>query len=226
MNSRIKSRASTSGSTTNSNSITAVASAAVSFEYASLRHRSHCPLGIYVVPSKESLFIWDAIFFVHQGYYADGIFKFRLLFPPNYPERPPTVQFITEMFHPLISSNGIFNLSPRFHPWRPKEHFVFHVLHYIKASFKKPVLDKIIEGDCLNKEAYRLMFSRMYHDSTGSFASLATQSSLLSQSPSSLFERDLPPPSDKSRGMILRDLKPQQLQEMRTKLGLAEWDGE
>lgn len=66
----------------------------------------------------------------------------------------------------------------------------------------------------------------MYHDSTGSFASLATQSSLLSQSPSSLFERDLPSSPDKSCGMILRELKPQQLQEMRTKLGLAEWDGE
>ncbi|KAK0468350.1 UBC-like protein [Desarmillaria tabescens] len=220
MNSRMKSRANTSGSTTDSSSISAVASAAVSFEYASLRHRSHCPLGIYVVPSKESLFIWDAIFFVHQGYYADGIFKFRLLFPPNYPDRPPTVQFTTDMFHPLISANGIFNLAPRFHPWRPKEHFVFHVLHYIKASFKKPVLDKITEADCLNKEAYR------YHDSTGSFASLATQSSLLSQSPSSLFERDLPSSSDKSHGMILRELKPQQLQEMRTKLGLAEWDEE
>ncbi|KAK0206544.1 UBC-like protein [Desarmillaria ectypa] len=218
----MKSRVNTSGSITDSNSTTAVASAAVSFEYASLHHRSHCPLGIYVVPSKESLFIWDAIFFVHQGYYADGIFKFRLLFPPNYPERPPTVQFITDMFHPLISANGIFNLAPRFHHWRPKEHFVFHVLHYIKASFKKPVLDKITEADCLNKEAYRYV----YHNSTGSFASLATQSSLLSQSPSSLFEREMPSSSNKSYGMILQELKPQQLQEMRTKLGLAEWDEE
>lgn len=44
-----------------------VARAAVAFEYASLRHRSHCPLGMYIVPSNESVMVWDAIFFVHRG---------------------------------------------------------------------------------------------------------------------------------------------------------------
>jgi hypothetical protein len=40
---------------------------AISLEYASLRHSQHCPLGIYVVPSAETLLVWDAVFFVHQG---------------------------------------------------------------------------------------------------------------------------------------------------------------
>ena len=53
------------------------------------------------------------------GYYADSILKFRLIFPPNYPERPPTVQFVTDVFHPLVSQqDGTFNLAPRFRPWR------------------------------------------------------------------------------------------------------------
>ena len=52
------------------------------------------------------------------GYYADAILKFNLTFPPNYPERPPTVQFVTDIFHPLISQDGTFGLSPRFRPWR------------------------------------------------------------------------------------------------------------
>ena len=40
---------------------------AVALEYASLRHASHCPLGVYVDPSIESLLVWDAVLFVHQG---------------------------------------------------------------------------------------------------------------------------------------------------------------
>lgn len=116
---------------------------AVSLEYASLRYPKHCPTGMYVTPSPEKLLIWDAVFFVHQGmslaqkspavsancnplltqtapgYYADSILKFRITFPPNYPERPPVVQFLTDVFHPLISQqDGTFNLASRFRPWR------------------------------------------------------------------------------------------------------------
>ena len=90
------------------------------------------------------------------GYYTDSILKFRLVFPHTYPERPPTVQFLTDVFHPLISQqDGTFNLAPRFRQWRPKEHHVFDVLHWVKAAFKKQALDEIKEGDCFNKEAYR-----------------------------------------------------------------------
>jgi hypothetical protein len=47
--------------------ISSVTRTAISLEYASLRHSQHCPLGIYVVPSAETLLVWDAVFFVHQG---------------------------------------------------------------------------------------------------------------------------------------------------------------
>lgn len=109
----------------------------VSLEYIALLHGGHCPLGIYVIPSSSNLLAWDAVFFVHQGqyrivtsdpesvvgwtilgYYADAILKFRLSFPSNYPESSPSVFFLTDVFHPLISSTGAFNLAPRFRPWR------------------------------------------------------------------------------------------------------------
>lgn len=106
------------------------------------------------------------------GYYADSILKFRLAFPANYPDSPPAVDFVTDIFHPLISSTGSFNLAPRFKPWRcvatalenrtsfmtqfrPKEHHVFDVLHWVKAAFKKHALDSFQESDCFNKEAFR-----------------------------------------------------------------------
>ena len=53
-----------------------------------------------------------------SGYYSDAVLKFRLTFPRNYPERPPVVQFVTDVFHPLVAQDGIFNLAPRFRPWR------------------------------------------------------------------------------------------------------------
>ncbi|KAI0638041.1 UBC-like protein [Trametes polyzona] len=193
---------------------------AVSLEYAALRHTGHCPLGMYVTPSPDNLMVWDAVFFVHQGYYTDSILKFRLAFPPDYPERPPTVQFLTDVFHPLISQqDGTFNLAPRFRPWRPKEHHVFDVLHWVKAAFKKHALDEIKEGDCFNKEAYR------YHDTTSSFAALATQSSMLSQSASALFDRDHPSMAGKgSHSMQFRELRTEQLDSLRKRLGLQDWE--
>ncbi|KAF7355278.1 UBC-like protein [Mycena sanguinolenta] len=189
----------------------------ISLEYASLQHRDHCPLGMYVVPSPESLLVWDAVFFVHQGYYADAILKFRLTFPSNYPDNPPTVQFVTDVFHPLISQSGMFQPGPAIPTMA--EHRVFDVLHWIKAAFKKQALDGIRESECLNKEAYRL-----YHDTTSSFAGLASQSSLLSQSAPALFDRDHPTLRGKPRDALpFRELAPDQLQTMRTKIGLKEW---
>lgn len=39
--------------------------------------------------------------------------------------------------------------------YRPKEHHVFDVLHWIKVAFKKHALDQFEESDCYNKEAFR-----------------------------------------------------------------------
>ncbi|KAF9652216.1 UBC-like protein [Thelephora ganbajun] len=192
-------------------------------EYASLRYPGHCPLGMYLIPDKNNIFVWDGVFFVHQGYYSDCILKFRLLFPKDYPNSAPQVQFLTDVFHPLISQkDGSFNLSRRFRPWRPKEHHVYDVLHWVKASFKKQALDEIKDHDCFNKEAFRL-----YHESTSSFAALATQSSMLSQSASALFDKDHPSMAGKgTHGIAFKELKPDQLDAIRKKIGLRDWDDE
>ncbi|TFK75928.1 UBC-like protein [Pluteus cervinus] len=199
--------------------VSAIAKTAIALEYASLRHKSHCPLGMYIVPSQGNLLHWDGVFFIHQGYYADAVLKFRLIFPPNYPNKPPAVYFVTDIFHPMISQNGDFNLIPRFRPWRPKEHHVFDVLHWIKAAFKKKALDGFQESECLNKEAYR------YHESTSSFAALATQSSLLSLSPSALFDKDHPSMGGRTQGgFVFEEISPRVLQEGRKKLGIQPWE--
>ncbi|KAJ7068260.1 UBC-like protein [Mycena amicta] len=212
-----------------SDSVDPVTRTTISLEFASLGHRDHCPLGIYVLPSPDTIMVWDGVFFVHKGYFADAVFKFQLTFPPTYPNMQPQVKFTSDVFHPLVSPNsGTFNLAPRFRPWRPKEHRVFDVLHWVKAAFKKHALDEIKESDCLNKEAFRLyddssMVSR-YHESTSSFANLASQSSLLSQSAPSLFDQDRTTSKGAPRDALpFLELSPAQLSAQRTRLGLKEW---
>ncbi|KAF8655296.1 hypothetical protein AX16_003195 [Volvariella volvacea WC 439] len=201
----------------------------ISLEYASLHHKDHCPLGMYIVPSTESLLIWHGVLFVHQGYYADAVLKFRLTFPSNYPEQPPAVHFITDVFHPMIGQDGLFNLTPRLQPWRPAEHRVFDVLHWIKSSFKKKALDAFTEGDCLNKEAYSVVQTihgsePRYHESTSSFSALAAQSATLSISTSALFDRDHPSLAGQGQeGFTFQELEPKKLQAEQARLGIQPW---
>ncbi|KAF9009089.1 ubiquitin-conjugating enzyme/RWD-like protein [Cyathus striatus] len=206
-------------STTKSSSGNVVARTTIALEYAAIGNQDHCPTGMYVVPSAESIMIWDGVLFVHQGYYADAILKFRIVFPSSYPQQPPGVQFSTDIFHPLIDQIGDFNLSAFFQRWRPDEHRVFHVLHWIKVAFKKHALDQFKESDCLNKEGFR------YHESIQSFAALATQSATLSHSESALFHKDHPPKAQTSVNVLtFQKLKPKRLQEYRNRFGLRDWE--
>ena len=36
-------------------------------EYPLLRYNKHCPSGMYVTPSLDNIFVWDAVLFVHKG---------------------------------------------------------------------------------------------------------------------------------------------------------------
>lgn len=52
------------------------------------------------------------------GYYAGAILRFRVTFASDYPDNIPAVQFVTDIFHPLIDQSGVFNLSAHFRPWK------------------------------------------------------------------------------------------------------------
>lgn len=127
--------------------------------------------------------VWYGVIFVHQGYYSSGAFKFRVAIPEAYPEYPPSVTFISDMFHPLIDSGGNLSLSQQFPTWRPCEDYIFHVLHYIKNIFKKAVLDRLVDKHCPQKEPYRL-----YRTDIKTFTKLAKQCAELSISESYLYD--------------------------------------
>ncbi|KAM0747262.1 UBC-like protein [Meredithblackwellia eburnea MCA 4105] len=155
----------------------------VLIELSALGNPSHCPLGMYVLPDKEDVFKWHGVLFVHKGYYASAVFHFTVLIPTSYPSSAPQVFFPSTIFHPLIDpTNGKFHLNSRFPTWRPRVDFIFHVLHFVKASFKRASLDQVREASCANKEAYRL-----YRDQTPLFTKLASQSALLSITDTALY---------------------------------------
>jgi len=46
------------------------------------------------------------IIFGHSDSYEGGLFHFEIIFPNDYPNNPPTVNFITKIFHPNIYTDG------------------------------------------------------------------------------------------------------------------------
>ncbi|KAL4745099.1 hypothetical protein BDW72DRAFT_211773 [Aspergillus terricola var. indicus] len=86
-------------------------------EHASLKHAA--PPGVYVSLSPGDPSLWSCVIFVRSGPYASAILRFRIRFPPSYPDRPPLVTFATDIFHPLIVplttytfSTGVSNEDP------------------------------------------------------------------------------------------------------------------
>ncbi|CAH8288000.1 unnamed protein product [Schistosoma turkestanicum] len=60
-----------------------------------------------MVSEEENIFVWDvAIFGPPMTLYEGGYFKARLCFPDDYPYSPPTMHFISRMYHPNIYENG------------------------------------------------------------------------------------------------------------------------
>jgi ubiquitin-conjugating enzyme E2 D len=77
---------------------------------------SNCSAGIV----GQDYFNWQAtILGPSETPYAGGIFNLSIMFPPNYPFKPPKVKFITKIFHPNINSYGSICLDVLNTQWSP-----------------------------------------------------------------------------------------------------------
>ena len=103
-----------------------------------LKHlQKFCPAGIYIIPQSDNIKIWHGVIFPREGIYRDGIFKYKIHIPPDYPNSPPKVIFVSKVFHPLINpKTGLLDLSEKFPKWEPAKCFLVRVIYYIQEIFK------------------------------------------------------------------------------------------
>lgn len=62
--------------------------------------------------NEDVLFEWEvAIFGPPDTLYEGGYFKAHMRFPPDYPYSPPTIRFLTKVWHPNVYENGDLCIS-------------------------------------------------------------------------------------------------------------------
>ena len=68
----------------------------------------------------DDLFHWEAtILGPEKTVYEGGIFQLNILFPANYPFKPPKIKFNTTIYHPNINSSGGICLDILKDNWSP-----------------------------------------------------------------------------------------------------------
>ncbi|KAL3144175.1 Ubiquitin-conjugating enzyme E2 28 [Trebouxia sp. C0009 RCD-2024] len=71
-------------------------------------------------PSGDDLFHWQAtIMGPGDSPYSGGVFFVMIHFPPDYPFKPPKVQFQTKVYHPNVNSQGSICLDILKEQWSP-----------------------------------------------------------------------------------------------------------
>src|SRR6267154_1553951 len=103
------------------------------------RLSSDPPGGISGSPCPDNIMLWNAVIFgpgMFSRYTAsscfsyvafcsgdtpfeDGTFKLLLTFDESYPNKPPTVKFLSRMFHPNVYANGELCLDILQNRWSP-----------------------------------------------------------------------------------------------------------
>ena len=76
----------------------------------------NCSAGVI----NDDIFTWEAtIIGPEKTPYENGIFKLTIMFPENYPFKPPKVKFNNRIFHPNINKQGSICLDILNKNWSP-----------------------------------------------------------------------------------------------------------
>jgi len=59
------------------------------------------------LPDESNIYEWELLLLGPDGtLYEGGFFKAKLVFPPDFPNMPPTMTFTSEMWHPNVYEDG------------------------------------------------------------------------------------------------------------------------
>uniref|UniRef100_A0A1I8ARD0 E2 ubiquitin-conjugating enzyme n=1 Tax=Steinernema glaseri TaxID=37863 RepID=A0A1I8ARD0_9BILA len=103
-----------------------------------MRLRSDPPYGVTAAPTDEDVLLWEGVIFGPQETpFEDGTFKVTLQFTEAYPNKPPTVKFVSKMFHPNVYADGSICLDILQNRWSPT-YDVAAVLTSIQSLLDEP----------------------------------------------------------------------------------------
>ncbi|KCV69278.1 ubiquitin-conjugating enzyme E2 A [Fonticula alba] len=78
------------------------------------------PLGISGAPGEENIMLWNAVILGPESTpFEDGTFKLSMQFSEDYPNKPPVVKFVSQMFHPNVYADGHLCLDILQNRWSP-----------------------------------------------------------------------------------------------------------
>uniref|UniRef100_A0A1I7ZHR4 E2 ubiquitin-conjugating enzyme n=1 Tax=Steinernema glaseri TaxID=37863 RepID=A0A1I7ZHR4_9BILA len=96
------------------------------------------PSGVSGAPTEDNILLWHAVIFGPQDTpFEDGTFKMTLEFSEEYPNKPPTVKFVSKMFHPNVYADGSICLDILQNRWSPT-YDVAAVLTSIQSLLDEP----------------------------------------------------------------------------------------
>ncbi|CAH0556714.1 unnamed protein product [Brassicogethes aeneus] len=108
------------------------------------------PPGISAIPDGENCRYFQVVMAGPAGSpYEGGLFKLELFLPENYPLSPPSVRFLTKIFHPNIDKLGRICLDILKNQWSPALQ-VRTVLLSIQALLSSPNPDDPLANDVAN----------------------------------------------------------------------------
>ncbi|KAH3879284.1 ubiquitin-conjugating enzyme E2 D4-like [Dreissena polymorpha] len=108
------------------------------------------PPGCSAGPENDDLFHWSASLTGPDGSpYQGGVFFLKMIFPTDYPFKPPKVMFTTKIYHPNINTSGSICLDILRSQWSPAL-TVGKVLLSILALMSEPNPDDPLVPDIAN----------------------------------------------------------------------------
>lgn len=108
------------------------------------------PAGVSASPTPDSVMTWNAVIIGPSDTpFEDGTFRLVLQFNEEYPNKPPSVRFVSEMFHPNVYASGELCLDILQSRWSPT-YDVAAILTSIQSLLNDPNINSPANVEAAN----------------------------------------------------------------------------